>query len=340
MNSSKSKQKQVANHLLLWLALWSADFLFTYGFQLGKTSVLPYIFNAFFNTAYFYLCVYVVILPNFTKSKLATLILIAVLLAVTVLIKYTIEKGLNTKYFQTVVIERRSLLQYTSFELWRLGYMTFFSFAYWFYVKSIREEQLRRHTEQLLLKGEIAFLKAQINPHFLFNTLNLIYSEVSGISDKAGTAILSLTRLMRFSVESTKYDLIPLEKELDALDEYLTLQHLRFSDGLYVDYEMEGHAVYFSIPPLSLLSVVENAFKYGVISDKENPIQIKIQAHSRAFTFYCKNKIRTDFTDKETTAVGMSNIIRRLEMAFGKDMELRVIKDPSTYETHLSIIWT
>jgi two-component system LytT family sensor kinase len=334
------KWKIVARHVLLWLVLWSADYLFAYGFQQGMTGIFPYIFNAFFNTVYFYTCAYFVILPYITRSKLLTIVLIVALLSITILIKFNIEKAFNTKYYRVILAEGRSLIQYTSFEMWRFAYMTFFSFTYWFYLKSLNEERLRRHTEQLLLKGEIDFLKAQINPHFLFNTLNLIYSEVSEISEKAGKAILSLTHLMRFSVESTKHEAIPLEKELEALEEYLDLQKLRFSEGLCLAYEKEGNAIYYSIPPLSILSVVENAFKYGVISDPENPIRIAIQAHTHTFTFHCKNKIRTDFTDKETTAVGLGNLKRRLQMAFGKNMDLRVIKDSTYYETQLSIVWT
>ncbi len=316
-----------------------ADFMVG-GFQRGKTGFIPYCFNALFNTMYFYVCVYCIILPFIKKSKLLTIGLIILLLTVTISLKYGLEKGFETSYYQIIKAEGRSIIQYTSFEIWRLGYMTFFSFAYWVYLKSIREERLRRHTEQLLLKGEIAFLKAQINPHFLFNTLNLIYSEVAESSEKAGAAILSLTHLMRFSVESTKHEVIPLEKEIDALEEYLELQRLRFSEGLFLEYAKLGKAVYFSIPPLSLLSIVENAFKYGVISDPENPIRIRVQTRTDAFIFFCGNKIRTDFVERETTSVGFSNLKRRLEMTFGQGFELRVIKDSSRYEMHLSIILT
>lgn len=333
--------KVIKVHIIVWCIFWMIDYFFAFAVRAGTMYPhFPYLINAIFSTVFFYSCVYGIIIPYYLNSRVLVVFLILVLISLFCLLKFLVEYIFQTETYLQTIKSSGLYFQYLSYELWRYCTMTFFSFAYWFYVKSIREEQLRRHTEQLLLKGEIDFLKAQINPHFLFNTLNLIYSEVSEISEKAGKAILSLTHLMRFSVESTKHEAIPLEKELEALEEYLDLQKLRFSEGLCLAYEKEGNAIYYSIPPLSLLSVVENAFKYGVISDPENPIRIGIQAHTHTFIFHCKNKIRTDFTDKETTAVGFSNLKRRLQMAFGKNMDLRVIKDSTYYETQLSIVWT
>lgn len=325
--------------VIIWIAFWGTDFLFTYAFQQWKTAVIPFIFNALTNTVYFYICVFYIILPNFSKSKALIFIYIIILLLAVVFTKMGVEKLLKTYNYITIVEKKGTVIPYISFELWRYSYMTFFSFAYWYYIKSIREEQLRRITEEKLFRTEIAFLKAQINPHFLFNTLNFVYNDVAGQSSRSGEAILSLTRLMRYSVESTKSELSTLENELEAVEEYLALQRLRFGDRLALKYSKEGRLFFFSIPPLVLISLVENAFKYGIHDDLADPITLDIRVDFRGLTFRCRNKKRLDFIDRETTGVGLTNIRRRLEMAFPGHFDLKTEDSSTHFEVNLEIIW-
>lgn len=335
---NKNKEK-IARHAIIWIAFWTTDFLFTYTFQQGRTAIIPFMFNALTNTIYFYICVFFIILPNFSRSKTLTVTAIFILLTVFVFVKMGIEKFLRTDNFITIAERKVTIIPYISFEFWRYSYMTFFSFAYWYYIKSIREEQLRRITEEKLFKTEIAFLKAQINPHFLFNTLNFVYNDVAGLSRRSGEAILSLTRLMRYSVESTKSEQNTVEKELEAVEEYLKLQKLRFGDRLALKYTKHGSLFFFPIPPLVLISLVENAFKYGIQDDLTDPVTIDVRVDSSGLAFRCRNKKRLDFIDKETTAVGHTNIRRRLEMAFPDSFHLKALDSSTHFEVELEIIW-
>lgn len=325
--------------MLIWIAFWSTDFLFTYGFQMGKTPPIPFFFNALTNTIYFYICVFGIILPYFSKSKPLTFLVILILIIGFIFIKVLIESFLGTDYYINNVGKVRTVIPYISFELWRYSYMTFFSFAYWYYIKSIREEKLRRVTEEKLFESEIAFLKAQINPHFLFNTLNFVYNDVAGLSNRSGNAILSLTRLMRYSVESTMNEQTTVEKELAAVEEYLALQKLRFEERLALEYVREGTLFFFSLPPLVLISLVENAFKYGIQDEHSDPIRIRVKVDAEGLTFTCRNKKRRDFIDTGTTAVGQTNIKRRLEMAYGKGFELKTQDSDTHFEVELNILW-
>lgn len=336
---TNDKKGKIAGHVIIWIAFWTTDFLFSYGFDRGETAVMPFIFNALTNTGYFYICVFYIILPNFSKSITLTFICIFMLLLVFIFAKMEIEKLIKTGNYINIVERKGTIIPYLSFEFWRYSYMTFFSFAYWYYIKSIREEQLRRITEEKLFKTEIAFLKAQINPHFLFNTLNFVYNDVAGLSSRSGEAILSLTRLMRYSVESTKSEQNTVEKELEAVEEYLKLQKLRFGDRLALKYTKHGNLFFFSIPPLVLISLVENAFKYGIQDDLTDPITIDIRVDSSGLNFRCRNKKRLDFIDKETTAVGHTNIRRRLEMAFPGHFDLKTLNSTTHFEVELEIIW-
>lgn len=333
------KKEKIAAQAIIWISFWTTDFLFSYGFDRGQTAVVPFIFNALTNTAYFYICVFYIILPAFPRSKALTLIYIFMLLIVFIFAKMEMEKLIKTGNYVNIVERKGSIVPYLSFEFWRYSYMTFFSFAYWYYIKSIREEKLRRVTEEKLFKTEIAFLKAQINPHFLFNTLNFVYNDVAGLSRRSGEAILSLTRLMRYSVESTKSEQNTVGKELEAVEEYLKLQKLRFGDRLALKYTRQGNLLFFSIPPLVLISLVENAFKYGIQDDPEDPITIDIRVDSSGLAFRCRNRKRLDFIDRETTAVGHTNIRRRLEMAFPDSFQLKVQDSATHFEVDLVISW-
>lgn len=333
------KDEKIIGQIIIWIAFWTTDFLFTYGYQFGRTAVVPFIFNSLTNTLYFYVCVFYIILPNFSKSRTLTFAGILILLLSFISVKIGIERFLETDYYFKNIEKKGTLIPYVSFELWRYSYMTFFSFAYWYYIKSIREEKLRRITEEKLFETEIAFLKAQINPHFLFNTLNFVYNDVAQLSSRSGEAILSLTRLMRYSVESTVDDQTTVEKELEAVEEYLKLQKLRFGDRLSLKYTRQGNLFFFSLPPLVLISLVENAFKYGIQDDPEDPVTIEVRVDSAGMSFLCRNRKRLDFIDTETTAVGHTNIRRRLEMAFPGHFKLEIQQSTTHFEVNLKIIW-
>lgn len=332
-------REKIISQAIIWIAFWTTDFLFTYAFQQWKTAVIPFVFNSLTNTIYFYICVFFIILPAFSKSKTVTLIAVLILLLTFVFTKMGIEWYLKTDNYITIVEKKGTILPYISFEFWRYSYMTFFSFAYWYYIKSIREEKLRRITEEKLFKTEIAFLKAQINPHFLFNTLNFVYNDVAGLSSLSGEAILSLTRLMRYSVESTKNEQTTVGKELEAVEEYLKLQKLRFGERLALSYTRQGNLFFFCIPPLVLMSLVENAFKYGIHDEVSDPIEIEVKADARGMTFRCRNKKRHNYVNQETTGVGLTNIRRRLEMAFADHFDLQTVDSTTHFEAALQISW-
>ena len=144
---------------------------------------------------------------------------------------------------------------------------------------------------------------------------------------------------MRYSVESTKNEKSSLVKEIEAISEYINLQSIRFGNNLYVNFTQGGVILFFSIPPLILVSLVENAFKYGIHDDPEHPIEIDVKVSHVGLTFLCKNKKRLDFVDRETTSVGLENVRRRLEMAFPERFTLNTTNSNFFYEVNLDILW-
>lgn len=328
------QKDETKTHIVGWGLFFISDILFTFGMG-GRSFGGNYFKNVLFILIYFYSLLFISILPNLPKKKLKAVIMCIVILSSLILIKYLIDSILDP--FNAFL--KLSLPTYITHELWRFSTITFYAYAYWIYIGSMQEQKLRRATEAKLLKSEIDFLKAQINPHFLFNTLNFIYNDVSNVSTRSGEAIMSLTKMMRYSVESTTTEKTSLSKETEGIEEYLKLQRLRFGENLMLSYVKSGNFMLYAFPPLVLLSIIENAFKYGVIDDAQSPIDITLSVNQNRLSFKCRNKKRMDFIDKETTAVGLANIKKRLEMAYSTHFDLRIHDDTETYEVWLIVNW-
>jgi two-component system LytT family sensor kinase len=320
-------------HLTYWVLFWLVDYLLAYAVRSGEVYPYnPYFLNVVFCTLYFYVCVNLVIEPTIERSKLLLATEILALISAFCIIKWVVEWAFHTEQYVKNLKERKRYFAYFSYEIWRYTTMTFYSFAYWYYKKSMREENLRRMADQRQYIGQIDFLRAQIHPHFLFNTLNLVYSEIAELSEKAGNAVLSLTRLMRFSVESTKFEAISIHSEIEAIEEYLSLQRWRLGEKLNLEYSKSGKPEPFLVPPLCFISLVENAFKYGEIKD---PIQLSIDI-GEEIRFYCSNSIRRDFKDNTSTSLGLKNVVRQLEMYFGENVKWEIHQDQRIF--YVSII--
>lgn len=334
---------EIKKHFLGWCIFYVIDFGFVLGFEdrTGFEFYANYFSSAFLYILTFYtvVSIYVKFLP---KKPLIGLPLAVFIIMTSALVNclwqiYIIEYERAVDSLKN--LKENTFVRFFVFEVWRFSTSGLYAFAYWIYLQRTQEQNLRIITEKQLFRTELNFLKAQINPHFLFNTLNFVYGDVAPKSERAGKAILKLTNLMRYSVESTKNEKSNLKKEVDAIDEYIELQKIRFQDKVCVQFVKAGLFPFFALPPLVLMSIVENAFKYGVIDDPKNPIDISLKVSQEDMLFKCRNLKRKDFADRETTAVGVANIKRRLSMLYEKSFELTVNDTEDFYEVNLSVVW-
>lgn len=333
--------KNTANtkaHIIAWLIFWLVDFGFLFAIRNGKTdiNITEYISNVLFNIIFFYLVVFSNYKPLKSNNVTKIILFVVIILFGSLIIKflydiYLFQSPSSIKNFND------SKISYLGYELWRLVTMTIYAFAYLTYLKNIEQVRIIQDTERKLLVTEIAFLKAQINPHFLFNTLNFVYQDVCAMSPNSGDTILNLADMMRYSVRSTKMDFAPLINEVEAIDKYIYLQRKRFGEKMYVDFHKIGNLNNAQIPPLIMLSLVENAFKYGVYFEEENPIEIIVEVNENEIIFNCSNKIREDYKETETNAVGIGNIKRRLEIMYENNFELENWVENKNYFVHLKI---
>lgn len=169
-------------------------------------------------------------------------------------------------------------------------------------------------------QAEMAFLRSQINPHFMFNTLNMIYSKVRGVSREAGDIIIEFADMMRYAT-STKLqeDEVDLKGELDFIQQYLSLHEQRNKGNAYIDYDAEGYFGSHRIVPMVLITLIENAIKHGLIDDPNFPLNIRASLIDEVFVFIVhnlKNPHSEQIMDKGNTGIGIKNIIKRLDAVY------------------------
>src|SRR4051794_16214120 len=138
-------------------------------------------------------------------------------------------------------------------------------------------EEKKKQVETEKLATELSFLRSQINPHFLFNTLNNIYSLAVVKSDATPVAVLKLSSIMRYVLNETKHDLVPLEKEIEFIQHFIELQKIRITDKVNIQLLVEGETEKKQIAPLILIPFVENAFKYGISTKEQTDIKFRVK---------------------------------------------------------------
>jgi len=181
--------------------------------------------------------------------------------------------------------------------------------------------KLRQTAQQLRIEkqqAELNYLKSQTNPHFLFNTLNNIYSLARDKSDLAPESILRLSKILRYMLYETSGPFIAIEQELKVMSDYISLERLRYDDSLRINFNHDVEDMKQAIPPLLLIPLVENAFKHGVSETRNQPyVDIHLSVNKRQLAFFVKNS--TDDLPGEGKVkenIGLSNLRRQLELLY------------------------
>ncbi len=199
------------------------------------------------------------------------------------------------------------------------------------------ENNKKMHTLQLEhKKAELNLLKSQLEPHFLFNTLNTFYTELVNVQPKTAKDIHRLSQLLRYVTYEAHQDFMPLNRELQFVSDYIFFQKKRFEDNLSLNYEVEGIIGNQPIPSLVLIHFIENIFKHGVLNDKASPAVIKIQITTERFTLTTRNKI-SHSENYSKKGIGEVSLRRRLSAIYGSSFQLKLVQNENIFNTYLSI---
>jgi LytS/YehU family sensor histidine kinase len=193
-----------------------------------------------------------------------------------------------------------------------------------------------KQSEKEKLIAELSFLKAQINPHFLFNTLNGIYTLVLKKADNAAESVSKLSALMQYVATDASSERVALENEITYISNYIDLQKLRMTNSTQINYTVTGTPAGLEIEPLLMISFIENAFKYGVSTEHSGTIDISIHIISRQLQLIVKNnKIRKSLLNNSEDGIGLDNTKKRLIKNYNNKHQLNIQESEKEYSVNL-----
>lgn len=341
------KKTLIKFHITFWIVSLCISLLDTYIYSIDSYTTPRYIslcFRILFNIVTFY-SFYFLVSPRYFNKKgilIIVFIQIAYLVVFGIIITfltyypfayvkspanpfdYTLANGMKDRIFATIAyIAMISIL----------GILSKVSLIWY------RSQIKRKETEKQNISNELAMLRAQINPHFLFNTLNNIKSLTINLPSKAVYSVDKLKSIMHYLLYESSYETVPLANEINHIHNYLDLEKIRYSDLGFIDFKVTGDYSKIHLPPLIFMPFIENAFKHG---DKLKPapgIIIELNVFEKIVMFEIKNYVKNkDEEQRKNSGFGLPNLRRRLDLLFGKYYELTIANDNKTYTVKLNLI--
>ena len=206
------------------------------------------------------------------------------------------------------------------------------------YNAALKSEDLKNKflaTQLQLKEQELKYLKMQIHPHFLFNTLNTLYGFALKKSDKTPEVILKLSGLLDYILYQVNKPNVLLEDEIQHIKNYISLEKIRFQDNLMIDFNYDNNRKDILIPPMLLLPFVENAFKHGIQINGILSIQLNIVLDTENLIFECQNSMKSN--QVKNGGIGLTNIKERLQMLFNNNYKLLISEDQNQFKVYLKI---
>lgn len=341
-------QNRVATHVLFWFlllmistALGSLNFGGFDRHLINNLALLPSQLLAAYFLAYFQI-------PKLILQRKYLYFFISLLLSIfffTVIARlsiiYIAEPFLREDYEQETLLEVLMDPQY----LLAVYLIAVYLFPLIFVtIKTIKERFEQKHQLEILKKEkattELKFLKAQIHPHFLFNTLNSLYALTLERSSKAPEVVVKLSEMLDYIIYQGKEPKVPVIKEIELIQNYIDLELLRYGDRLDLKFEHSIDEPQTEISPLILLTLVENAFKHGASKNLENPkVHIDLQVISKNLNFSVYNTKPPSHLNNAVTkkGLGSANIKQQLQLIYPEKYELMINENETFYEVNLKI---
>lgn len=339
------KTVRFLSHLLFWIFIL-AFFTFIYGIRRDN---FVEIFKVMLGTLpidilYTYLLIYILI-PMLLLKKRYVWFIITFILSFTfvVILEWTINyfilyPSIYADYYKwkdsITYFSGSGLMIYIS-----LGFVILLASAiklsrYW-----LQSQQDKANLEIQNRKSELALLRSQVNPHFLFNTLNNIDSLIRKDQDKASDTIVKLSEIMRYFIYETDSDKVPLKKEIDYLHSFIELQRIRHKDPGFIRFQVSGSPTGKLIAPMLFIPFVENAFKHGVKGKKTPAITVDLLIQPTMMRFEVINFIdsRSDQVKDAGKGIGLANVKRRLDLIYPQKYSLSIEQTGEQYNVLLEI---
>lgn len=342
---SPRRDIKIARHVSFWICSY-IPFLINDIILLGlrpAEDLLPSqklrIINLFFDVLFTYAVVYY-ILPVWRQQKSIVQVIIRILPLITCML----------------------LIRWTCWQMFvpQEEYENNFWFSMWFFLITFLNEgcimrcllfiaclMLKNHYEASEMKmvlskenanAELQLLKAQVHPHFLFNTLNNIYSFILNKSGQASSLVLMLSDTLNYMANECEATFVPLNKELQVINDYMELEKIRYGKRLRTDIQVTGDSNNKLIAPLLMIPMVENSFKHGTSQVLEEPwIELSIVIGINSLEFVIKNSRPQAQPPAERTGIGLRNVRKRLELLYPGGHDFRVVSLSNSFEAYMRV---
>lgn len=278
-----------------------------------------------------------VLIPRYAQQKKAGTYVALLLIAI---VLYALLKNVHDVYLNGYVLgdENKRSFFFSAFYNFSIGlfYLAFNIALYlsreWFF-----QRELMRKMEVEKLSSELEYLKAQINPHFVFNSINTIYFQIDKQNTHARESLSAFSEMLRYQLYECNGKVIPIEKEIIYLKNYVALQRMRKDENYSISFEVAENVGGFMIAPLLFIPFVENAFKHISHHPHKNEVRIRIDKKDDNVELFVFNTKESKVTASDHVGIGLKNAKRRLELLYKDQHELVMDDRPDHYEVKLTI---
>lgn len=334
---------EIAVHAFLWIALTFLLIHFnamSFHYLKGDLMDIPLLFGTFINILLFYLNL-LYLFPQY-KSKNLNVIRYSLWIIIVVIVLSIMENAFDYLYAvsktksNNVILQIGELLTTSTINL----FFILLSVFYCIIRDWLKMEVVKRKLAEENLRLELNYLKSQINPHFLFNSLNNLCSIALKNSDKETASGLSkLSTLMRFMLDTSEKTSVKLIEEIEYLKSYIEMQKLRFleTDDIKISFNVIGNTNHFNLPPFLLINFIENAFKHGIDYKKPSKIDIMVTVNESRLLFKVENTIHPFIKAGNNYKLGLENVKKRLDLIYGTDYGLNINPKSKKYIVELTI---
>lgn len=337
-NISSWTKQSLFYHIAFWLLLFLVIFFANVSQEHFFLSFLISLIAVFFYAAVAYMD-YFILFPKYLKDRkivvhLITLLFIALLITpVRTLMLFLLAKG--NPEAQAAYASNQAYVVFTHF------IAGLYTTIYLIIMDWLQQQREKKELENQTLQSELKFLKSQINPHFLFNTLNSLYALTLKKSDLAPEIVLRLSEMMRYMLYDCNEKEVKLDKEITYMENYLELEKLRHGDKIKIDVKIEGETHNDKIAPLLLIPFLENAFKHGA-KDTSLPsfVRMNIEIKDHLLTMLIENSksnLKPQATDKRSGGIGLVNVKRRMDILYPNNHTLKIEDLSNIYRINLSL---
>jgi len=327
-------------HFLFWAALyilWVVIFR-SYSISITRTMTIEFCYLIFITADYYIINNFIV--PQFLFQRKYGLFITGTLLTVTV---SALGRSLIAYYMNQYYFHSPGILDFPSLYIHSL-----INISLWVLLITIGNMMIERgqaHQQLELMekekvKSELDYLKAQINPHALFNSLNTIYGHIEKSNQVARNTLLQFSELLRYQLYECTEEKVSLEKEINYLNDFISFHRLRKDENLQINFQIEKIKPGLAIAPLLLVVLIENAFKFvSNFPDRENKICISLYTKENILhcTFSNTKDSQEPDAGKKTNGIGVANLKRRLELLYPGKFRYAIKNDLHFYETKLTI---